>query len=339
MSAATKEAGAPCDHTPPDALLRCYQDTNPDGLCAKDIPMDQVEPDPDQPRKTFEPTALREFAISIQAEGLLQPINVRAIGPGRFRIIFGERRWRAHQINRATTIRAFVIEGGNAADIRVKQIIENDQREDVTPLEQARSYQALMDAEGWTVAELAARIGKAPHRIIERTNLLTLRPEYQHLLASGNLLPSQATELTRLSPRGQTTLFEAIRTGSCRTYADLRTTATALVQAEAQLTLMPDAPPPPTKEDRQLASAFEASVDRISALLRSGIHDNQVVAVRKTNPHRAAHLADLLAVKGASGIHNTAVALRLMAEMAGAALAAEEASRVVAAAEGGDARG
>jgi hypothetical protein len=94
-------------------------------------------------------------------------------------------------------------------------------------------------------------------------------------LASGNLKPSEATELARLSPRGQGVLFNAIRTGSCRNYADLRAWATALVQAEAQFTLMPDAPPPPSEEDRRLASGFEANVERVAALLRSGIQENQ----------------------------------------------------------------
>jgi len=68
------------------------------------------------------------------------------------------------------------------------------------------------------------------------------------------------------------------------------------VQAEAQLTLMPEAPPPPSQEDMARVSAFEASVDRIATLLRSGIHENQIVAIRKVDPHRAGNLADLLAV-------------------------------------------
>jgi ParB family chromosome partitioning protein len=227
-------------------------------------------------------------------------------------ISVGERRWRAHQINGAATIRAFVTTPKDTTTVRVMQIIENDQRQDVTPLEQARSYQALMDSTGWTVEELGARIGKAPHRITERTALLNLRPEYQDLLASGNLKPSEATELVRLSPRGQDTLFNAIRTGGCRNYNDLRASSTALVNAEAQLLLMPDAPPPPTKEDRDLANAFEAHVERVAALLRSGIHENQIVAVRKTSPHRAGTLADLLAVMQ-TDLRRIEVALREVA--------------------------
>jgi ParB/RepB/Spo0J family partition protein len=281
---------------------------------ARDIPMDQIEPDPDQPRKVFEPTALRELAASIAADGLLQPIVVRASTTGKtpYVITVGERRWRAHQINGARTIRAFVAITKDITTVRVMQIIENDQRQDVTPLEQARSYQALMDSTGWTVEELGARIGKAPHRITERTALLNLRPEYQALLASGNLKPSEATELVRLSPRGQDTLFNAIRTGGCRNYNDLRASSTALVHAEQQLSLMPDAPPPPTKEDRELASAFEAQVDRVAALLRPGIHENQIVAVRKTSPHRAGTLAGLLAAMQ-TDLRRIEVALREVA--------------------------
>ena len=99
----------------------------------------------------------------------------------------------------------------------------------------------------------------------------------------------------RLSPREQDTLFNAIRTGGCRNYNDLRASSTALVNAEGQLLLMPDAPPP-TKEDRELANPFDAHVERVAALLRSGIHENQIVAVPETSPLRAGTLADLLAI-------------------------------------------
>ena len=115
----------------------------------------------------------------------------------------------------------------------------------------------------------------------------------------------------RLSPRGQDTLFNAIRTGGCRNDYDLRASSTALVNAEAQLLLTPDAPPP-TKEDRDLANAFEAHVERVATLLRSGIHENQIVAMRKTSPHRAGTLADLLAVMQ-TDLRRIEVALREVA--------------------------
>ena len=258
----------------------------------QDIPVQQIEADPDQPRKTFDPRDLGELAASIRANGLLQPITVRVGGAKGFLIVAGERRYRAHRINGAATIRAIVIEAPDEADIRIKQIIENDQRADVPPLEQAKSYQALMDQMGWTPAELGQRIGKAAHRITERTDLLRLQPEYQGLLAGGNLKPSEATELARLAPRGQMVLFKAIQTGACKTYADLRATANALVHAEAQVSFALETQPGPTEEDQRLATGFEAQVERIALMLRTGIRDNQVVAVRKVSPHRAGVLAD-----------------------------------------------
>ena len=258
----------------------------------QDIPVQQIAADPGQPRKTFDHRELGELAASIRANGLLQPITVRVGGEKGFLIVAGERRYRAHRINGAATIRAIVIEAPDEADIRIKQIIENDQRADVPPLEQAKSYQALMDQMGWTPAELGARIGKAAHRITERTDLLRLQPEYQGLLAGGNLKPSEATELARLAPRGQMVLFKAIQTGACKTYADLRATANALVHAEAQVSFALETQPGPTEEDQRLATGFEAQVERIALMLRTGIRDNQVVAVRKVSPHRAGVLAD-----------------------------------------------
>jgi hypothetical protein len=151
-----------------------------------------------------------------------------------------------------------------------------------------------MDEMGWTPAELGQRIGKAVHRITERTDLLKIAPEYQRLLASGNLKPSEATELARLSPRGQAVLFNAIRLGRCRTYNDLRAMATALVDAEAQPSIIDDAPTASEEEVRQ-SRGLEADIERVAALLRSCIRDNKVVAVRKVSRGRADTLADLVA--------------------------------------------
>jgi ParB/RepB/Spo0J family partition protein len=216
-------------------------DDPPVDTTVRDLPMAQITADPGQPRQTFDRTALGELAASIRANGLLQPITVRQVDADAYQIVAGERRFRATEINGSATIRAIVAEPTDAADIRVKQIIENDQRVDVTPLEQARSYQALMDETGWTVEELGQHIGKALHRITERTVLLKLAPEYQSLLASGNLKPSEATELARLTPRGQATLFKAIRSGACKNYNDLRAMANALVQGAGRGAVRSDA--------------------------------------------------------------------------------------------------
>jgi ParB family chromosome partitioning protein len=258
-----------------------------------EIPLEQIQADPDQPRKLFDPTALSELAQSIRANGLLQPITVRRVGDGYW-VVAGERRFRAHQINKATTVRAIIIEPAGTADVRIAQIIENDNRVDVTPLEQARSYQSLMDQEGWTAEQLATRIGKAVYRITDRTLLLKLRPEYQDLIASGNLKLTEAYELSRLSPRGQDVLFRAIRTGQCKTPGDLKAAANALFDAEGQGDMMPK-PEPVTDEDRRQVRSFEAMVQSMSNLLNASVRDNQITILKKINPDRAGTLADLFA--------------------------------------------
>ena len=261
------------------------------------LAIDLIAADPGQPRKHFDPKLISELAASIRANGLLQPITVRPDpdNAGRFLIIAGERRYRAHRHNKAETVRAIVMNPPNQADVRIKQIIENDQRADVSPLEQARSYQALMDEAGWSVEELGLKIGKAPHRITERTDLLKLAPEYQHLLGSGNLKPSEATELARLTPRSQAVLFAAIKSGKARDYNTLRAMANALVDAEQQMSLIPadDEKAGPSDDERKVANSFETTVERLSLMLRTGIKDNDIVAVKKVDPHKASHFADL----------------------------------------------
>ena len=102
------------------------------------------------------------------------------------------------------------------------------------------------------------------------------------------------------------------RVGVCTNYNDLRAMANAPVQVEAQFDLMPDEPPPPNEEDRRLASGFEANVEQIALMLRSGIHDKQFIAMRKTNPRHATHLANLLGVMW-KDLRRIEVALREMA--------------------------
>jgi ParB/RepB/Spo0J family partition protein len=259
------------------------------------IALDRISPDPGQPRKLFEPRLIRELGASIKSNGLLQPITVRPDPPGEgYLIIAGERRYRAHLHIKAPTIRCIVITPPDMADVRIKQIIENDQRVNVSPLEQARSYQALMTEAGWTAAELAGRIGKDEFRINERVGLLGLAPEYQELLSSGNLKASEAQEMSRLDARGQTTLFNAIRAGRCKDYATLRTMANALVAAQSQMSLISDdATPGPTDDEKRLANGFETMVEKMGLMLNACIKDNTVTAVRKVDPHRAGVLADV----------------------------------------------
>lgn len=265
----------------------------------KRIPIADIFGNPDQPRKTFDEDKLRELAASIRENGLQQPITVRPCDDGRYMIVMGERRWRAHQL---------LAEAGQATDIlchvskvddkqlAINAIIENDQRVDVPPLEQARSYQRMIDDFGYDLDGLAKKLGKAPFRIEERLRLLKLSDTAQQLLASGNLNPTQAYYMAELSEAGQTRLLRAINAGQVPTNSALKAAAAAIKDEESQTAMFGDdeLPPPPTDTEQRQARGFMHKVEQIAAMLRDGIDDNTITAVKKVSPDKAGYVADLL---------------------------------------------
>lgn len=260
----------------------------------KRIPLGMIYGNPAQPRKIFDEADLHELAASIREHGLLQPITVRRDDQARFMIVLGERRWRAHQIAGLPDILCQV-ERMNDDEVADRAIIENLQRADITPLEEARAYQARLDT-GLTVEQVAKRLGiKQPHRITERTALLRLKDEYHGLLGKGQLSPSQAYEMSRLSPRGQDVLFKAIRTGQCPSYNALRAMATGLLEQEGQVEMFgADVAPSANDEDRHAARRLEVKIEQVAGLLAAGFDENECVAAKKVDPNRALALAERL---------------------------------------------
>ena len=250
-----------------------------------ELPLKQVIPNPDQPRKRFDPESLSELAQSIKTNGLLQAITVQPLDDGRYMIVAGERRWRAHQIAKLKTIRAEV-RAVNDEQRDILAIVENLQRSDISPLEEGRAFQRMID-QGWTAEALALRLGlKQPWRITDRTQLLRLLPEYLTLLERGHLATSQAFELSRLSAGGQRALFTMLREGRCENYSKLRAAADGIQAAEQQGTLF-DAPKP-TPEEVALLTAFEKKIETVVRLVGYGFKDNEIVALKKIHPGRAA---------------------------------------------------
>ena len=141
------------------------------------VPLALIYPNPKQPRKHFDPGQLRELADSIDASGLAQPIQVRPDGAGKFMIVCGERRWRAHVLLERSEIDAIVSEltDDQLAD---RAIIENLQRVDISPIEEAHAFQARLDR-GITASELATRLGVSVKKIQIRVALLQLAPTKQ----------------------------------------------------------------------------------------------------------------------------------------------------------------
>ena len=247
---------------------------------------------PGQPRKTFEPTALAELAASISERGLLQPITVRADGTGRYMVVAGERRLRAHVLAGMATIEANVVTMADD-DLADAAIVENLQRSDISPLEEAKAFQSRLDT-GLSVDALAKRLGiKQAWRITERTALLALGPEMQLALSAGILSPTQAREMARLSAKGQDALWRALKSGQCPTEKQLKATVQALLQAEKQVCMFP-ADIGPSDEDKEAMTQFEKAVGRMVELCQGGFDSNHCIVMTRINRTRAGVLAQEL---------------------------------------------
>jgi ParB family transcriptional regulator, chromosome partitioning protein len=179
-SAAASEAGGEMDQV--------------DGARFAEIPVDQVTPNPRQPREVFEEEAMAELVHSIKEVGLLQPVVVRPIGERRYELIMGERRWRATKDAGLDTIPSIVRETSDDAMLR-DALLENLHRAQLNPLEEAAAYQQLLDDFGCTHDELAGRIGRSRPQISNTLRLLRLSPAVQRRVAAGVLSAGHARAL------------------------------------------------------------------------------------------------------------------------------------------------
>ena len=158
------------------------------------LPISQVEPGLNQPRKRFDPEALAELADSIREHGIIQPLTVRRLSSGYYQIIAGERRWRAAKQAGLDEVPAVIIE---ADDRKVMEIglIENLQREDLNPAEEARGYQVLMEEYGMTQEQVAQRMGKSRPAVTNALRLLNLPEDLMALVEEGKLSAGHARAL------------------------------------------------------------------------------------------------------------------------------------------------
>ena len=164
----------------------------------KDLPISDVEPDPDQPRRDFKPEQLEALANSIREHGVLQPIVVTKNGK-KYQIVAGERRWRAAQIAGLSEIPAIVrtLDAQNRLEI---SLIENVQREDLNAIETATAYAKLKSQFNLTTAEVAQRVGKSESAIINTMRLLTLPETAKRAMVEHNLKEGQLRPLITASP-------------------------------------------------------------------------------------------------------------------------------------------
>src|SRR5215475_1478974 len=164
----------------------------------RELDIERILPNAQQPRKTFDEDSLNELANSIRTHGVVQPIVVRPLEDGFFQLIAGERRWRASQRAGLTKVPAVVRESGEHDALEIA-LIENLQREDLNPIEEAQAYERLITDFGLTQEEVARRVGKNRTTIANMLRLLRLPPEVQQWLRENRLTTGHAKALLSLS--------------------------------------------------------------------------------------------------------------------------------------------
>ena len=174
------------------------------------LPISQVESCSSQPRKHFDEASLAELADSIRQHGIIQPLTVRKLASGYYQIIAGERRWRAARLAGLQEVPVIVMEADDrkAAELAM---IENLQREDLNPMEEAAGYQALMEQHHMTQEEAAQRVGKSRSAVANSLRLLNLAPAVRKLVEEDKLSAGHARALLPLSGKTQEQAAQLVR--------------------------------------------------------------------------------------------------------------------------------
>ena len=164
-----------------------------------EIALDRVEPNPNQPRTSFDETQLGELAASIAVHGVLQPIIVRALADGGYQLVAGERRLRAARLAGLATIPAVVRDGDDAGDSLELALIENLQREDLNAIETALAYRELIDRFGLTHEAVARQVGKSRVAVSNALRLLDLAPETRQAIIEGRISEGHGRALAAIT--------------------------------------------------------------------------------------------------------------------------------------------
>ena len=172
-----------------------------------EVEIDRIIPSPFQPRRTFDDAKLQELAMSIRNQGIIQPLVVRPKGE-RFELIAGERRWRAAMKAGLSKVPVVVREASDHDALQLA-LIENLQREDLNPIEEANGYRRLQEEFQWSQEEMAEKVGKSRPAVANAMRLLSLPAEVQQEIASGNLPAGQARALLGL--QSESTILTAYR--------------------------------------------------------------------------------------------------------------------------------
>ena len=226
--------------------------TEAEGLST--LPMEKVRPNKEQPRKQFNDEALEELAESIRLHGVIQPINVRRLASGYYEIISGERRWRAAREAGLEEIPAVVIEADDRKAMELA-LIENLQREDLNPMEEARGYQSLMEEFGLTQEEVSRQVGKSRPAVANAVRLLGLSRELAEYVEADILSAGHARAILGLNDPEQR---KAVADKVAQRQLSVRQTEELVRQLNAQQAKsQPDTSPVPGEVDYAAVAAKE----------------------------------------------------------------------------------
>ncbi len=198
---------------PPSIISLLSADDSHRSVGVRVIPVDRIDPNPEQPRLSFDEETLVELANSIREHGVLQPILVRPLGPNRYQLIAGERRWRASIGAGLSTIPALVEEIDDDTALEIS-IIENLQREDLSPLDEATMYDRMIREHGYSVRKLAQKLGKDKGYVENRLRLADAPQEIRELVSLRKDTLSHAYELLKVDdPKKRRRLADQVARG------------------------------------------------------------------------------------------------------------------------------
>jgi len=179
------------------ALIPIEDELIPDNSPYRVLPIQKVEPNPEQPRRDFDEEELEALADSIANHGVIQPLTVRELPTGYYQIVAGERRWRAARIAGLDEIPVVIIDADDKKTMELA-LIENLQRQDLNPVEEAMGYHTLMAEYGLTQEEAAAQVGKSRPAVANALRLLSLAPEVLLMVRKGTLTAGHARAVLSL---------------------------------------------------------------------------------------------------------------------------------------------
>ena len=231
-----------------NALLRTVE-TATAGL--EEVALDQIDPNPFQPRRAFLPDKLQELANSIRASGVVQPVLLRRSNE-RYQLIAGERRWRAARLAGLTAIPAVVRKLGDRDALELA-LTENLLREDLNPIEAAHGYEVLQQKHGLSHEEIATRLGLDRSTVTNTLRLLRLPPEVQELISQGKLTAGHARAVLGLPESVQGEVALAI----VKNGWSVREVGNRVAASNREPAQPPDAPPAPTLDANVRAAVLE----------------------------------------------------------------------------------